>query len=64
MTNVYARMILYILSPILASLVAMLPGWGVAYADGVLTIDTEALVGAVVAAMGVSGAVFARWGIK
>ncbi|WP_268235100.1 hypothetical protein [Gemmobacter megaterium] len=34
-------------------------------ADGTtLTINIEVLIGAVVAAFGLSGAVFARWGVR
>jgi len=64
MNSVIVRVIFYVLSPILTALVTMLPGWGVAYADGVVSLHLETLIGAVVAALGVSGAVFARWGIR
>lgn len=64
MNHVIVRMVIYVLSPLLATGVALVPGWGVAYADGVLSVHMETLVGAVVAAAGLSGAVFARWGIR
>ncbi len=64
LNNVYVRIALYVLSPLLTALVTLLPGWGIAYADGVLTIHIETLVGAVVAALGISGAIFAKWGVK
>ncbi|WP_323041162.1 hypothetical protein [Gemmobacter sp.] len=64
MTNVYVRLIIYILSPILTTLAGLLAGYGVTYADGVLSIHTEALAVAVVAAMPISGGIFARWGVR
>lgn len=64
MNAVAVRIILYVLSPILTTLVAMVPGWGVAYADGVLSVHVETLAGAVVAGLGISGAVFAKWGVR
>lgn len=66
MNNVLVRMIIYILSPILATGVAMIPGWGVGYNvdTHTLTISLTSLVTAVVTAFGVSGAIFAKWGIK
>jgi len=64
MSNIVVRIILYVLSPVLATLVAAVPGWGVSYADGVLTVHLESAVTAIVAALGISGAVFARWGVR
>lgn len=64
MNAVAVRIIIYVLSPILTTAAAALPGWGVAYADGVLSVDVETLAGAVVAGLGLSGAVFARWGVR
>ena len=64
MNNVLVRIVLYVLSPLLTTLVAMIPGWGVSYANGVLSIDIATLAGAAVVALGLSGAVFARWGIR
>ncbi|MBT9386340.1 hypothetical protein KM176_23785 [Pseudooceanicola sp. CBS1P-1] len=64
MTNIYVRLILYVLSPLLTALVALLPGWGIGFGDGVLTIDLSTLAGALVAALGLSAGVFAKWGIK
>lgn len=64
MNSVYARMAIYILSPILTTAVALIPGWGVTYADGVLTVDLSTAAGAAVAAIGLSSAVFSKWGVK
>ena len=64
MTNVYARIALYVLSPLLTALVALLPGWGIGYADGVLSIDIAALVGTAAGTLGLSGFVFKKWGVK
>jgi hypothetical protein len=64
MHSVLVRMIIYVLSPLLATGVALVPGWGVAYSDNVLSIDLETLIGSVVAAAGLSGAIFAKWGIR
>lgn len=64
MNSIVVRMILYVLSPLIPAAVALIPGWGVAYADGVVSIHVETLVGAVVAAFGLSGAIFARWGVR
>lgn len=64
MSNVLVRMVLYVLSPLLATGVALVPGWGVAFDGTTLSINIEVLIGAVVAAFGLSGAVFARWGVR
>ena len=64
MNAVAVRIILYVLSPILTTLVAMVPGWGVAYADGVLSVHVETLAAAVAGGLGLSGAVFAKWGVR
>lgn len=64
MNNVYARIALYVLSPLLTALVALLPGWGIGYADGVLTIDVGTVVGAAAGALGLSGLVFRKWGVR
>lgn len=64
MGNVYVRLIIYVLSPILTTLAALLSGYGVSYADGVLSIHVEALAVAVVAALPISGGIFARWGVR
>lgn len=64
MQNVIVRIVLYVLSPLIPAAVALLPGWGISYADGALTVQVETLVGAVVAGLGLSGAVFARWGVR
>ena len=66
MNNVAVRMALYILSPVLVTLVGLLAGWGVGYdaASGVLTIHLETALAAIFGALGISGAVFAKWGVK
>jgi hypothetical protein len=64
MNAVAVRIIIYVLSPVLTTLVALVPGWGVAYADGVLSIDVLTLVTAVAGGLGLSGAIFAKWGVK
>lgn len=64
MNSVVVRIILYVLSPLIPALLALLPGWGVSYAGGVISIHVETLVAAVVAALGLSGAIFARWGVR
>ncbi|MBZ4024126.1 hypothetical protein CKO11_16900 [Rhodobacter sp. TJ_12] len=63
---VYARVLFYALSSVLAALVPYASGWGVSYdaASGVLSIDIEVLAGAVVAAVMASGGVMALWGKK
>ncbi len=66
MHNIIVRMVIYILSPVLATAVGLISGWGVSYnaATHVLSLDLPALIGAVVAAVGLSGAIFARWGVR
>jgi len=64
MTNVIVRIVFYVLSPLLPAAFAVLLDWGITYADGVVMLDLETLIGAVVTALGISGAVFARWGIR
>lgn len=64
MSNVYVRITIYILSPVLATIVQMIPGWGVAYADGILTIDVNAVIAAVVGGLGISAGIFAKFGVK
>ena len=59
------RVIFYILSPVLAMVPAWLGGAIVPNpAAGTVTIDFEALVTALIAALGVSGGIFAKWGKK
>lgn len=64
MNAVYVRLILYVLSPLLTTLVALIPGWGVSYVDGVLSVDVDTAAGAAVAAIGLSGAILAKWGVR
>ncbi|GLK63352.1 hypothetical protein [Paracoccus kondratievae] len=66
MNSVFVRMAIYILSPLLTMLAGLLGGWGINYdaATHVLSINVEAVIAAAVAAAGLSGAVFARWGVR
>ncbi|MTH76299.1 hypothetical protein [Paracoccus aestuariivivens] len=66
MNNIAVRMALYVLSPVLVTLAGFLTGWGVGFnADtGILTIHLETAVTAIVSALGISGAIFAKWGVK
>lgn len=66
MNNIIVRMVIYILSPLIATAVGLISGWGVSYnaTSHVLSLDLPALIGAVAGAVGLSGAVFARWGVK
>lgn len=64
MSSVYVRLALYVLTPLLTAFAAAIPGWGVGFSDGVVSINIEALAGAVVTAFGLSGAIFAKWGVK
>lgn len=66
MNSVFVRMAIYILSPVLTMLAGLLAGWGVTYdaATHMLSINVEAVIGAAVAAAGLSGAIFARWGVR
>jgi hypothetical protein len=68
MHSVSVRLIIYILSPILGMVATILPGWGIAYADGIVSIHIETLataaVGAVVGAATITPYVFAKWGTK
>lgn len=64
MNPVIIRIILYVISPLIPAALALLPGWGISYAGGVVSIHIETLVAAVVTALGISGAVFARWGVR
>ncbi|WJS86686.1 hypothetical protein [Paracoccus sp. TOH] len=66
MNSVFVRMAIYVLSPLLTMLAGMLGGWGVTYdaATHMLSINVAAVIGAAVAAAGLSGAIFARWGVR
>lgn len=59
-------MALYVLSPVLTTVAGLLVGWGVGYdaSAGVLSIHVESFVTAICAAMGISGAILAKWGVK
>ncbi len=56
------RVITYALSVVLTGGAAALAGYGVTVGDGTVTIEIETLVGAVVAALGASGAIYRIWG--
>ena len=66
MQNIYLRLALYVLGPVLAHFAAWLGGWGVIYdAEAqTLTIHIEAAVGAVFAGSALAAGVFRRWGVK
>ena len=67
MTNVYIRLIVYILSTILGSVPAVALGWfSYQFLDGMIyvTVSLEGAVTALLAAIGISGGVFKVWGTK
>lgn len=67
MTNVYVRLIVYILSTILGSIPAIALGWfSYQFQDGLIhvTISLEGAITALLAAIGISGGVFKIWGTK
>lgn len=66
MNSVFVRMAIYVLSPLLTMLAGLLGGWGVSYdaTSHMLTINVETVIAAAVAAAGLSGAIFARWGVR
>ncbi len=66
MNSVFVRMAIYVLSPFLTTLAGLLAGWGVTYdaATHMLSINVQVAAAAVFAAAGLSGAVFARWGVR
>jgi hypothetical protein len=64
MPNVFVRIALYNLGPLIAMVLALIPGWGISYADGAITIDLETVLTGLVGGLGLSSAIFARWGKK
>lgn len=66
MNNITVRMVLYVLSPLLAMLAPLLANYGVGFDAEtlVLSVHLPTLIGAVVAAFGISGAIFAKWGVR
>ena len=67
MTNVYVRLLVYILSTLLGSIPAVALGWfSYQFVDGLIqiTINLEGAVTALLVAVGVSGGVFKLWGTK
>ena len=67
MTNVYVRLIVYILSTILGSIPAVALGWfSYKFLDGMIhvTVSLEGAATALLAAIGISGGVFKIWGTK
>lgn len=67
MTNVYVRLLVYILSTLLGSVPAVALGWfSYQFVDGLIqiTINMEGAVTALLVAVGLSGGVFKLWGTK
>lgn len=67
MTNVYVRLLVYILSTLLGSVPAVALGWfSYQFVDGLIqiTINLEGAVTALLVAIGLSGGVFKLWGTK
>lgn len=64
MNAVYVRILAYTLSTVLTSLLAAVPDWGAVVSDGKLVIDLSTFAGATIAALGLNGAIFAKWGVK
>lgn len=67
MTNVYVRLIVYILSTILGSVPAVALGWfSYQFLDGNIhvTVSLEGAATALLTALGISGGVFKVWGTK
>ena len=65
MNAVYIRLALYLASTLLGMIPASFAGW-VSYNAGthLLSVNVEGLLTAIVAAIAVSGGVFAKWGVK
>jgi hypothetical protein len=63
--NVYVRLLVYVLSIIFGMIPAAWAGW-ISYdeASQMLQISVPGMAAAVVAGIGLTGAVFARWGVK
>ncbi|PTV94933.1 hypothetical protein C8J27_106202 [Rhodobacter aestuarii] len=63
---VWARVVFYALSSLLAAMPAAWAGWGLSYdaATGILSINIETLAGVFVGALLASGGVMALWGKK
>ena len=67
MTNVYVRLLVYILSTLLGSVPAVALGWfSYQFVDGLIqiTLNLEGAVTALLVAIGLSGGVFKLWGTK
>lgn len=67
MTNVYVRLLVYILSTLLGSVPAVALGWfSYQFVDGLIqiTVNLEGAVTALLVAVGLSGGVFKLWGTK
>jgi hypothetical protein len=67
MTNVYVRLIVYVLSAFLGQIPAIALGWfSYQLLDGMIhvTISLEGAATALLTAVGISGGVFKVWGTK
>ncbi|MBK8909142.1 MAG: hypothetical protein IPM60_15035 [Rhodospirillales bacterium] len=64
MHPVYIRILAYVFSSMLALIPAAAAGWGVAYADGILSVHIETLATALGAATIGSLGVFRLWGTR
>ena len=67
MSNVYVRLIVYILSTVLGSVPAVALGWfSYQFLDGniLVTVSLEGAATALLSAVGISGGVFKVWGTK
>lgn len=67
MTSVYTRLAIYILSMVLGSIPATALGWcSYEMVDGTihLSLQVEGAVTALLAAVGISGGVFKKWGTQ
>lgn len=66
--NVFVRLVLYCLSPVVGTLAGWGVGWIVISFDGVdwitIKFSVQGFVGALVAALGLSGGIFAKFGTR
>lgn len=67
MSNVYIRLLVYIISTLLGSVPAVALGWfSYEFVNGLIhiTISVEGAATALLTALGISGGVFKIWGTK